>query len=130
MSSAMANTDTEPSDTLPGAVSTPRFDIPLPLLLFSLPLLVFFLVLVPLDFFFTEATQATLGTAILNTSAMATAIGNDVDDGDGNRRRQSATTWSSPVVDRGDNHNIIPWLQMLRQHLRQRDGDINGRSHG
>ena len=47
LSSARTNPDPEPSDTLPGAGLTPRFDLLLLILLLSLHLLVFILVLVP-----------------------------------------------------------------------------------
>ena len=42
----MKNLDPETSDTLPGSGLTPYFDLPLPLLLLSFTLLVFFLFLV------------------------------------------------------------------------------------
>ena len=76
----MTNPDPEPSDTLPGAGSTLRFDQLLPLILLSLPLLRFFFVLVSPGGFVTEAMYATLRPAVLNASTMATAIGNNVHD--------------------------------------------------
>ena len=80
----MTNPDPKPRNTIPGWGPTPRFDIPLPLLLPSLPLLVFFLVLVPPGGFATEATEANFGSTVLNTFAMATAIR------DGDRRSATA----------------------------------------
>ena len=88
----MTNPDPEPSDTLPGAGPTPRFDLPLTPLLLSLPLLVFSLALVPPGGgFATEATEATLGPAVLNTFAMATVIDDNMYNGNGNRRRRGTS---------------------------------------
>ena len=51
-------------------------------------------------------------------------------DGDGDWPRRLATTRSSPIVDWGAVHNLIPWLQMLQQQQRRHDGDVNGDGEG